>query len=131
MSISFTTEPEDPMDKGYLVEDASNEEQVDFKATFEEEEEEMGDDKSITSASEFEGDIGELTERMLFGELECRAVFTLKWDGGKFHRVCGCHALRLSMQGRGLDGTYEEPVKARRYITLHRLQLSSKNAEPV
>jgi hypothetical protein len=71
MSLSFTTEPEDPMDKGYLVEDASNEEQVEFEAAFEEEEEEMGDEKSITSASEFEGDLGELPERMLFGELEC------------------------------------------------------------
>jgi hypothetical protein len=147
MPLSFSTEPEEPL----LVEDASEEEQVEFEAAFEEEEEEMGDEKSITSASEFEGDLGELPERMLFGELECRAVFTLKSDNGSFHRVCGCRAtdctrdghtaLRLSGQGRGLEGTYE-PVKARRYVdgsllltylrrsTLRKLLLSSKNVEP-
>ncbi len=61
---------------------------------------------------------------MLFGELGCRAVFTLKSDNVKCHRVCGCRAtdctceghtaLRLSVQGRGLEGTYK-PIKARKY----------------
>jgi hypothetical protein len=62
MPLTFTTEPEDPLDPGYLVEDASDEyeEQVEFEAVLDEAEEEMGDEKSIMSASEFGGDLGEL-----------------------------------------------------------------------
>jgi hypothetical protein len=126
MPLSFTNDPDDPIDPDYIVEDASDEEeeQVVFETAFEGAEDEMKEEGSVVSASEFE-DTGDLPERLLFGKLECRAIFTQKSDNGKFHRVCGCRAtectreghsaLRLSMQGRAAEGTYE-PVRARKYV---------------
>jgi hypothetical protein len=125
MPLSFSTDPDDPINPDYVVEDASDEEeQVDFEEAFSGAEDEMKEEESVVSASDFE-DTGDLPDRLLFGELECRAIFTQKSDGGKFHRVCGCRAsectreghsaLRLSLKGRAPEGTYE-PVRARKYV---------------
>ena len=125
MPLSFSNDPDNPINPDYIVEDASEEEeQVDFEAACEGAEDEMKEEGSVVSALEFE-DTGDLPDRLLFGKVECRAIFTQRSDNGKFHRVCGCRAtecsrdghsaLRLSMQGRAAEGTYE-PVRARRYV---------------
>jgi hypothetical protein len=48
------------------------------------------DDESRVSASEFDGDLGDLPDRILFGEEECGAIFCLPFDKEAFLRVCGC-----------------------------------------
>lgn len=121
MPLTFTNDGEEPLNPAYTLEDATEEEEVDFEVDLDEVEEGMNEERSVISASDYELDAGELPDRLLFGELECRAIFTQKSDNGKFHRVCGCHAagcaheghaaLRMSLQGRALEGTYE-PVRA-------------------
>jgi hypothetical protein len=68
----------EPIDPGYIVEDASNEEQVNFEAVMEDAEDKMKEEGYVKSASEFE-DSGDLPERLLFGELECRAISLRNW----------------------------------------------------
>jgi hypothetical protein len=46
---------------------------------------------SVVLALEFE-DTGYLPKRLLFVELERRAIFSQKLDNGKFHHVWGCQA---------------------------------------
>jgi hypothetical protein len=124
MTLSFNN-VDDPIDPTHTLEDASDEEEVTFETAYEGAEEEMDEERSVISASEYDLDAGELPERLLFAEFECRAIFTLKSDHGKFHRVCGCRAedcsreghaaLRLSLQGRAPEGTYV-PVRARKFV---------------
>jgi hypothetical protein len=125
MPLTFTNDGEEPLNPAYTLEDATEEEEVDFEVDLDEVEEGMNEERSVISASDYELDAGELPDRLLFGELECRAIFTQKSDNGKFHRVCGCRAagcareghaaLRMSLQGRAPEGTYE-PVRARKYV---------------
>jgi hypothetical protein len=125
MPLTFTNDEDEPLNPTYTVEDASDEEEnfeVDIAGL---EEGELNEERSVMSASDYELDAGELPDRLLFGDLECRAIFTQKSDNGKFHRVCGCRAaqcgreghaaLRMSLQGRAPEGTYE-PVRARKYV---------------
>jgi hypothetical protein len=84
-------EPEDPINPDYIVEDASDEEQIEFEAAMEEAEDEMKEEGSVLSVSEYD-DTCNLPDRLLFGELECRTIFTQKSDNGRFHGVCGCRA---------------------------------------
>jgi hypothetical protein len=105
MPLTFTNKGDDPINPGYTLEDALDEEEVNFEAAFKEAEDEMNEESSVISASEYDLDAGEL-----FDNLECRAISTLKSDHGKFHRVCGCRAtdctreghpaLRMTTQGR-------------------------------
>jgi hypothetical protein len=126
MPLTFSNDGDDPLDPAYTLEDASDgEEEVDFETAGDEAEEEMNEERSVISASEYELDAGELPERLLFDHLECRAIVSLKSDHGKFHCVCGCRAadctrkghstLRMAEQGRAPEGTYE-PVRARKYV---------------
>jgi hypothetical protein len=121
MPSTFANDGEDPLNPAYTLKDATNEEDVDFEVDLNKLEEGMNKESSVISASDYELDAGELPDGLLFGKLECGAIFTQTSDNGKFHRVCGCHAagcaheghaaLRMSLQGRALEGTYE-PVRA-------------------
>jgi hypothetical protein len=124
MPLTFLNDREDPINPDYIVEDASDEEQIEFEGAMEEAEDKMKEEGSVLSVSEYI-DVGNLPDRLLFGELECRAIFTQNSDNGRFHRVCGCRAdacsreghsaLRMSVKGRALEGAYE-PVRARKYV---------------
>jgi hypothetical protein len=76
-----------------------DEEEVTFETAYKEADEEMDNEKPVISASEYDLDAGELPERLLFAEFECRAIFTLNSDYGKFHRICGCRAEDCSREG--------------------------------
>jgi hypothetical protein len=126
MALTFTNNWDKPLNPAYTVEDASDDEEVNFKVDIAGvEEEEMNEERSVMSASDYELDAGELPERLLFGDLECQAIFTQKSDSGKFHHVCRCcvaqcgheghAALRMYLQGRAQEGTYK-PVRARKYV---------------
>jgi hypothetical protein len=66
MPLTFANDGDEPLNLGYTLEDASEEEEVDFEAAFEEAEDEMNEERSVISASEYELDAGELPERLLF-----------------------------------------------------------------
>ena len=111
MPISFTNPENDPP-VVETVEAVSNEDY----------EEDQGDDESQISASDFEGDLGTIPVRMMFGPEECGAIFSLPSDKGSFFRVCGCrldkcrrghHASRLTNQAK--PGSYET-VRSRKYV---------------
>jgi hypothetical protein len=129
MPLNFTTGPDDGVGynaDGYAEEDEDDEEEG---VVFEEEaeEDEQGDGGSVVSVSDYQGgDLGEeLPDRMIFSEEECRVIFSLRSDVGKFMRVCGCQAggcgreghgaMRNTVEGRAATGTYE-PVRARKYL---------------
>ena len=111
MPISFTN-PEDDPPMVETVEALSDEESED----------DPGDDESQISASDFEGELGKIPVRMMFGAEECGAIFSLPSDKGAFFRVCGCRidkckrghqASRLTNQAK--PGSYET-VRSRKYV---------------
>jgi hypothetical protein len=80
MPISFANQEEDPPAV----------ETIDDLFESEDEDKDHGDNDSRVSASEFDGGLAALPDRMLFGEEECGAIFALSSDKGTFLRVCGC-----------------------------------------
>ena len=112
MTISFTNQEEDPP----AVETIDD--------LFEsEDEDDPGEDESRVSASEFDGDLAELPDRMLFGEEECGAIFGLPSDKGTFLRVCGCSVATCKRDGhkaarltnRAKPGSYET-IRSRKFV---------------
>ncbi len=70
MPLSFTN-VNDLIDPALTLEDVLDEEEVTFEEAYAEAEEEMNEEKSVISASEYDLDAGELPERLLFAEFEC------------------------------------------------------------
>ena len=89
MPISFTNQEED---FPYV-------ETVTDAIESEDEDDEHGDEDSRVSASEFDGDLAALPDRMLFGTEECGAIFGLSSDKGAFLRVCGCNLATCKRDG--------------------------------
>jgi hypothetical protein len=55
----------------------------------------------MASASEFDGDLTELPERMLFGGEEYGAIFHLPSDKGAFFKVYSCSSLATCTKNEG------------------------------
>jgi hypothetical protein len=91
MPLNFTTEPDDNdvHPDRFLEEDQVGDEEE--GVAFEEEtgEGEPEEEGSVASVSDYQGGYGgnELPERMIFSNEECRVIFSLKSDGGRFMRV--------------------------------------------
>jgi viroplasmin and RNaseH domain-containing protein len=114
MPISFTEPENEPILAATEYDEES-----------EEENEEDDDADSRVSASEFDGDLSTIPKRMMFGEDECGAIFSLSSDNGAFMRVCGCNinsclrdghrTARLTSEGTGKPGSYET-VRSRKFV---------------
>jgi hypothetical protein len=75
---------------------------------------------SVGTASEYEGDVKDAPDWMLFGNLECRAIFDLAQDKDKFHRVCGRNMGTCTRSGHSVKAKakvgYYRTVAARKYV---------------
>jgi hypothetical protein len=99
MPATFTDDDGERFEEAYLARTIDGD---DDNSLEEEEEENISEMGSVGTASAYEGDVKGAPDWMLFGNLECLAIFELAQDKNKFHRVCGRNMGTCTRPGHGV-----------------------------
>jgi hypothetical protein len=116
MPVSFTDDDGEHLD-AYLARTIGDDDDDDDSV--EGEEDQVSDIGLVGMASGYEGEAKDAPEWMLFGNIECRAIFAMVQDKDKFQRVCGRNMGTCARSEHGVTAKakvgYYRTVAARKY----------------